>query len=163
MVFSVAQIIGPVVDVQCSSDEAPSVTVAQSYKAGNVTVEVQLLLGDRSYRTVAMSGTDGLRRGEVAELLNGPISVPVGSCTLGRIFNVLGEPVDGKGPVKSDLRRAIHRMPPAYIELDTSRAIFETGIKVSARWSMDVLHTNAAARLGSLVALEWARRCSSWS
>ena len=67
MEFSVAQIIGPVVDVQCSSDSAPSVTVAQSYKAGNVTVEVQLLLGDRSYRTVAMSGTDGLRRGEVAE------------------------------------------------------------------------------------------------
>ena len=77
-----------------------------------------------------MSGTDGLRRGEVAETLDGPISVPVGSCTLGRIFNVLGEPVDGKGPVKSDLRRAIHRLPPAYIELDTSRAIFETGIKV---------------------------------
>ena len=124
------QIIGPVVDVQCTSDTTVDVVVATSLVAGKVTVEVQHLMGDRSYRTVAMLSTDGLRRGERAELLDGPISVPVGRCTLGRIFNVLGSPVDGKGPVKSDEKRPIHRSPPAYIELDTSRAIFETGIKV---------------------------------
>ena len=87
-------------------------------------------MGNATYRSVAMSATDGLRRGEEVELLPGPISVPVGRCTLGRIFNVLGEPVDGKGPVKSEMRRPIHRSAPAFIELDTSRAIFETGIKV---------------------------------
>ena len=75
-------------------------------------------------------GTDGLRRGEVTHVLDGPISVPVGRCTLGRIFNVLGEPVDGKGPVTSALRKPIHRSAPSFIELDTSRAIFESGIKV---------------------------------
>ena len=117
-------------DVRCTSADAPDVKVAQSIVAGKVTVEVQHLLGDRTFRTVAMQGTEGLRRGEMAELLPGPISVPVGRCTLGRIFNVLGEPVDGKGPVKSELRRPIHRSAPAFIELDTSRAIFETGIKV---------------------------------
>lgn len=104
--------------------------VAQSIKSGRVTVEVQHLLGDATFRGVSMSPTEGLRRGQLAELLPGPISVPVGRCTLGRIFNVLGEPVDGKGPVKSELRRPIHRSAPAFIELDTSRAIFETGIKV---------------------------------
>jgi len=123
MEFTVAQIIGPMVDIQSSSDEVPEVTVSQSYQAGSVTMEVLLLLGDRCYRSVAMSGTDGLRRGEVALELDGPISVPVGSCTLGRIFNVLGEQ-------RSREVGSIHRMPPAYIELDTSRAIFETGIKV---------------------------------
>ena len=86
--------------------------VAQSIKSGRVTVEVQHLLGDATFRAVSMSPTEGLRRGQLAELLPGPISVPVGRCTLGRIFNVLGEPVDGKGPVKSELRRPIHRSAP---------------------------------------------------
>ena len=104
--------------------------MAQSINSGRVTVEVQHLLGEGTFRGVSMSPTEGLRRGQLAELLPGPISVPVGRCTLGRIFNVLGEPVDGKGPVKSELRRPIHRSAPAFIELDTSRAIFETGIKV---------------------------------
>ena len=103
----IAQIIGPVVDVQCTSDGPVSVVVATSLIAGKVTVEVQHLMGDRSYRTVAMRSTSGLRRGERAELLDGPISVPVGRCTLGRIFNVLGDPVDGKGPVKSDEKATI--------------------------------------------------------
>ena len=116
--------------------------VAQSIRAGHVTVEVQHLLGGGIFRSVAMQGTQGLRRGDPAELLPGPISVPVGRCTLGRIFNVLGEPVDGKGPVVGDgpildsrmlptvKRRSIHRSAPSFIELDTKRAIFETGIKV---------------------------------
>ena len=77
-----------------------------------------------------MEGTDGLRRGEAAEVAAGPINVPVGRCTLGRIFNVLGEPVDGKGDVSTEVRRAIHRPAPSYVDLETTRAIFETGIKV---------------------------------
>ena len=120
------QIIGPVVDVQLKSSvpawRIPTpVRVAQSIRAGHVTVEVQHLLGGGIFRSVAMQGTQGLRRGDPAELLPGPISVPVGRCTLGRIFNVLGEPVDGKGPVVGDgpildsrmlptvKRRSIHR------------------------------------------------------
>ena len=132
MKLEVTQIIGPVVDVQLKSS-VPAwriltpVRVAQSIRAGHVTVEVQHLLGGGIFRSVAMQGTQGLRRGDPAELLPGPISVPVGRCTLGRIFNVLGEPVDGKGPVKSELRRPIHRSAPSFIELDTKRAIFETG------------------------------------
>ena len=114
------QIIGPVVDVQLKSSvpawRIPTpVRVAQSIRAGHVTVEVQHLLGGGIFRSVAMQGTQGLRRGDPAELLPGPISVPVGRCTLGRIFNVLGEPVDGKGPILDSRmlptvkRRSIHR------------------------------------------------------
>ena len=128
--YEITQIIGPVVDCQCTSGASSSVTVAQALRARRVTIEVQHLLGEGIVRGVALQGTDGLRRGEVTHVLDGPISVPVGRCTLGRIFNVLGEPVDGKGPVTSALRKPIHRSAPSFIELDTSRAIFESGIKV---------------------------------
>jgi F-type H+-transporting ATPase subunit beta len=77
-----------------------------------------------------MEATEGLKRGEPAIGLGGPIAVPVGRATLGRIFNVLGQPVDGRGEVTTEVRHSIHRSAPAYVDLDTTRAIFETGIKV---------------------------------
>ena len=126
----IVKIIGSVVDCQSTSGSSSSVTVAQALRARRVTINVWHGLGEGIVRGVALQGTDGLRRGEVTHVLDGPISVPVGRCTLGRIFNVLGEPVDGKGPVTSGLRKPIHRSAPSFIELDTSRAIFESGIKV---------------------------------
>lgn len=131
--MSVTQIIGPVVDLSVEgskTDAVGRVTVSQAVKIGDITCEVQQLLGESAIRCVAMQGNDGLRRGEAAEVDAGPIQVPVGRCTLGRIFNVLGEPVDGRGEVTSEVRRAIHRPAPSYVDLDTTRAIFETGIKV---------------------------------
>ncbi|XBI60564.1 hypothetical protein VPH35_041480 [Triticum aestivum] len=96
----------------------------------NVTCEVQQLLGNNRVRAVAMSATDGLMRGMEVIDTGAPLSVPVGGATLGRIFNVLGEPVDNLGPVDSSATFPIHRSAPAFIELDTKLSIFETGIKV---------------------------------
>ena len=134
----VAQIIGPVVDLVASAEKTSGltdVTVSRAVKVGDVTCEVQQLLGETTIRCVAMQGTDGLRRGQKATLLDGPITVPVGRCTLGRIFNVLGEVVDNGEEVTTDIRRPIHRSSPAYVDLDTSRSIFETGIKVVDGWA----------------------------
>ena len=95
-----------------------------------LTAEVQQLLGDHRVRAVAMSGTDGLVRGmEIADT-GAPISVPVGEATLGRIFNVLGEPVDEQGPVNASATAPIHRDAPNLTELETKPKVFETGIKV---------------------------------
>nr|GMD96886.1 ATP synthase beta subunit [Ipomoea batatas] len=96
----------------------------------NVTCEVQQLLGNNRVRAVAMSDTDGLMRGMEVIYTGAPISVPVGGSTLGRIFNVLGEPVDNLGPVDTHTTSPIHRSAPAFIQLDTKFSIFETGIKV---------------------------------
>jgi len=95
-----------------------------------VVCEVQQLLGDNIVRAVSMASTDGLRRGDRALDKGEPITVPVGVETLGRIFNVLGEPIDGLGPCEATSRLPIHRSSPAFDELDTNPAIFETGIKV---------------------------------
>ncbi|GJY82824.1 ATP synthase subunit beta [Tanacetum coccineum] len=96
----------------------------------NVTCEVQQLLGNNRVRAVAMSATDGLTRGMDVINTGAPLSVPVGGATLGRIFNVLGEPVDNLGPVDQSTTFPIHRSAPAFIQLDTKLSIFETGIKV---------------------------------
>nr|YP_010144797.1 hypothetical protein KYW51_mgp28 [Mirabilis jalapa]QQL93530.1 hypothetical protein [Mirabilis jalapa] len=96
----------------------------------NVTCEVQQLLGKNRVRAVAMSDTDGLMRGMEVIDTGAPISVPVGGSTLGRIFNVLGEPVDNLGPVDTHTTSPIHRSAPAFIQLDTKFSIFETGMKV---------------------------------
>uniref|UniRef100_A0A2N9GZW1 H(+)-transporting two-sector ATPase n=1 Tax=Fagus sylvatica TaxID=28930 RepID=A0A2N9GZW1_FAGSY len=96
----------------------------------NVTCEVQQLLGNNRVRAVAMSATDGLTRGMGVIDTGAPLSVPVGGATLGRIFNVLGEPVDNLGPVDTRTTSPIHRSAPAFIQLDTKLSIFETGIKV---------------------------------
>jgi F-type H+/Na+-transporting ATPase subunit beta len=133
----IAQIIGPVLDVAFPPGKMPNIYNALVVKgrdtAGqpiNVTCEVQQLLGNNRVRAVAMSATDGLTRGMEVIDTGAPLSVPVGGATLGRIFNVLGEPVDNLGPVDTRTTSPIHRSAPAFTQLDTKLSIFETGIKV---------------------------------
>lgn len=133
----ITQIIGPVVDVKFPSGQMPQIYNAISIKGTNeagqevsVTCEVQQLLGDNQVRAVSMSTTDGLVRGMEVTDTGAPISVPVGPATLGRIFNVLGEPVDNMGPVQTEDRFPIHRPAPKLTELETKPSVFETGIKV---------------------------------
>jgi len=133
----ISQIIGPVVDVTFPAGQMPniynSLTISGKNEAGqevSVTCEVQQLLGDHCVRAVSMSATDGLMRGMDVVDNGAPLTVPVGKPTLGRIFNVLGEPVDNLGPVDSTDGLTIHRTAPAFVDLDTKLAIFETGIKV---------------------------------
>ncbi|XP_059645904.1 ATP synthase subunit beta, chloroplastic-like [Cornus florida] len=133
----IAQIIGPVLDVAFPPGKMPNIYNALVVKgrdtAGqpiNVTCEVQQLLGNNRVRAVAMSATEGLTRGMEVVDTGAPLSVPVGGATLGRIFNVLGEPVDNLGPVDTRITSPIHRSAPAFIQLDTKLSIFETGIKV---------------------------------
>lgn len=129
----VTQIIGPVLDIQFPTGNLPPIysAIKISLEDGTSTiVEVQQLLGDNQVRAVSMRSTDGLKRGVEAVDLGMPISVPVGTPTLGRIFNVIGEPVDEQGEVKYDETLPIHRDAPAFTELETKPSIFETGIKV---------------------------------
>ena len=129
----VTQIIGPVLDIQFPEGSLPPIysAIKISLEDGTSTiVEVQQLLGDNQVRAVSMRSTDGLKRGVEAEDLGTPISVPVGTPTLGRIFNVIGEPVDEQGDVSFDETLPIHRDAPAFTELETKPSIFETGIKV---------------------------------
>jgi F-type H+-transporting ATPase subunit beta len=129
----VTQIIGPVLDIKFSEGNLPPI-----YSAISITVEggepniveVQQLLGDNKVRAVSMRSTDGLKRGTEAIDLGAPITVPVGVTTLGRIFNVIGEPVDNQGDVSLEETLPIHREAPAFTELETKPSIFETGIKV---------------------------------
>jgi F-type H+/Na+-transporting ATPase subunit beta len=129
----VTQIIGPVLDIQFSDGNLPPIYSAIKIEledGSSTIVEVQQLLGDNKIRAVSMRSTDGLRRGVEAIDLGAPISVPVGTPTLGRIFNVIGEPVDEQGDVSSNETLPIHRDAPAFTELETKPSIFETGIKV---------------------------------
>lgn len=133
----ITQIIGPVVDVRFPSGQMPQIYNAIVVKGTNeagqevsVTCEVQQLLGDNQVRAVSMSTTDGLVRGMEATDTGAPISVPVGAATLGRIFNVLGEPIDNLGPVNTEESFPIHRAAPKLTELETKPSVFETGIKV---------------------------------
>jgi F-type H+-transporting ATPase subunit beta len=129
----VTQIIGPVLDIEFSNGNLPPIysAVKIELEDGSVTiVEVQQLLGDNKVRAVSMRSTDGLKRGVEAIDLGTPIMVPVGTPTLGRIFNVIGEPVDEQGEVLYDETLPIHRDAPAFTELETKPSIFETGIKV---------------------------------
>jgi F-type H+-transporting ATPase subunit beta len=129
----VVQIIGPVLDIEFPNGVLPPIYSAIKIDTedgiGNI-VEVQQLLGDNKIRAVSMRSTDGLNRGVEAVDLGAPISVPVGTTTLGRIFNVIGEPVDNQGDVSYDETLPIHRDAPAFTELETKPSIFETGIKV---------------------------------
>jgi len=133
----ITQIIGPVIDISFPRGFMPniynSVCVEGKNQAGQslrVVAEVQQLLGDNTVRAVALSATDGLMRGMSVSDTGSALSVPVGTLTLGRIFNVLGEPVDSFGEVQPDSTLPIHRTAPAFVDLDTKLAIFETGIKV---------------------------------
>lgn len=132
----VAQVIGPVVDAEFSPGNVPellqalTVDVERNNSTEKVTLEVQQHLGDGRVRAVAMSSTDGIRRGMEVTDSGEPITVPVGNGILGRIFNVTGDPVDEKGPVKYEKRYPIHRPAPALSDQDTKQSILETGIKV---------------------------------
>jgi F-type H+-transporting ATPase subunit beta len=133
----IVQVIGPVIDAEFPRGKMPQIYTALRIEgtnsAGNtvaVTCEVQQLLGDNQVRAVAMSGTDGLVRGMDVVDTNAPITVPVGKVTLGRIFNVLGEPVDNKGDVGASDTSSIHRFAPKLTELEIKPTVFETGVKV---------------------------------
>jgi F-type H+-transporting ATPase subunit beta len=128
----VTQIIGPVVDVAFESNELPEINHALEIEreGGRLVLEVQQHRGNNVVRTIAMSTTDGLVRGTEVRDTGGPITVPVGKGTLGRMMNVIGEPIDGKGPIKSEGRLPIHRLPPPVSDQETTTTILETGIKV---------------------------------
>ncbi len=133
----ITQVIGPVIDARFPSGKLPqiynAIVVTGKNPAGDdvsVTCEVQQLLGDNQVRAVSMSSTDGMVRNMEVVDTGEAISVPVGTATLGRIFNVLGQPVDEKGPVSAEQTSPIHREAPKLTELETKPAVFETGIKV---------------------------------
>src|SRR6201993_3763508 len=134
---NIVQVIGPVVDVEFPDEK----TLPKIYNAleieyevnGNptkLTLEVQQHLGENWVRSIAMSSTEGLRRGMKVNDTGGPISVPVGEGGLGRVFNVTGEPGDNRGPLQFTKRYPIHRKAPELTEQDTKAQILETGIKV---------------------------------
>lgn len=129
---SVVQVMGPVVDVKFDEGHLPSIYNALTMQLGDdiLTVEVAQHIGDNTVRCIAMASTDGLSRGVTVTDTKKPISVPVGRETLGRIFNVLGEPVDNLPAPKTEERWDIHRTAPEYSELLTSTEMLETGIKV---------------------------------
>src|SRR5213082_1329813 len=133
----VTQVIGPVVDVEFPPDALPQIFTALtvsnpsiSEKHDNLTIEVAQHLGENTARCIAMDSTDGLVRGQDVKNTGGPITMPVGKEVLGRILNVVGEPVDEKGPLKATRRLPIHRDPPAFTDQDVRMVPFETGIKV---------------------------------
>ena len=133
----ITQVIGPVVDVEFPAGSLPEILTAIQVSnpaisdgQWNLTMEVAQHLGQGTVRAVAVDATDGLVRGMEVKNTGSPISVPVGDACLGRILNVIGEPVDEAGPVKTDLRSPIHRAPPKFVDQSTSVEVFETGIKV---------------------------------
>ena len=129
----ISQIIGPVVDIEFPTGDLPTIYSALVISVSDgttITCEVQQLLGNNKVRAVSMTSTDGLKRGASVTDTGAPITVPVGSATLGRIFNVLGEPVDELGPCDAESGLPIHRTSPAFADLETKPSIFETGIKV---------------------------------
>jgi len=129
---TITQIVSVVIDVKFAG-EMPALYSAlyvEREDKTRVVLEVEQLLGDGVVRTIAMSTTDGLKRGMIVVDTGAPISVPVGNASLGRIFNVLGEPIDNKGPVKADFLSPIHRPAPTFTEQSNTAEILETGIKV---------------------------------
>ncbi len=127
---NIVEVIGAVVDVEFPRDSVPRVYDALKIDDAGLTLEVQQQLGDGIVRTIAMGTTDGLKRGLVATNTGAPINVPVGAATLGRVMDVLGNPVDEAGPVAAESTLPIHRAPPAYADQAPSLEILETGIKV---------------------------------
>jgi len=127
---SIVQIIGAVIDVEFARDSVPNVYDALKVEGGVTTLEVQQQLGDGIVRTIAMGSTEGLKRGLDVNNTNAPISVPVGTETLGRIMDVLGRPIDDAGPIGEQQQMPIHRKAPTYAEQSASSELLETGIKV---------------------------------
>ncbi len=126
----VVEIIGAVVDVEFPRDAMPKVYDALKIESEGLTLEVQQQLGDGVVRSIAMGSTDGLRRGSVVTGTGAPIQVPVGQATLGRVMDVLGQPVDDAGPVEAEALMPIHRSAPSFDEQSSATEILETGIKV---------------------------------
>ncbi len=133
----IVQCIGAVIDIQFPRESMPNIYEAlklveegTSFAERDLTFEVEQQLGDGVVRTIAMGSSDGLRRGMRVQATGAPISVPVGPATLGRVMDVLGRPIDERGPVTSDERRSIHAPPPKFDELSPSVELLETGIKV---------------------------------
>lgn len=128
----IVQVIGPVVDVRFKQENLPKLLSAVQIEKEDETIVVEVAhhVGDDTVRCVSMGPTDGLTRGMEAKDTGGPIAVPVGKETLGRLFNVLGETIDGKEEVETELSAPIHRPAPSFEEQETSQEIFETGIKV---------------------------------
>ena len=129
----IVQVIGPVVDIRFASDHLPSIKNAITIKGTDgteMTAEAAQHIGDDIVRCIAMSSTDGLVRGMECTDTGAPIQVPVGDAVLGRMFNVLGEPIDGLGEVKADKKMPIHRESPTFAQQQTGSEILETGIKV---------------------------------
>ena len=126
----IVQCIGAVVDVEFPRDQMPKIYDALKMDGSTLTLEVQQQLGDGIVRTIALGSSDGLRRGMIVQNTSLPIMVPVGKATLGRIMDVLGAPIDERGPVASTHTAAIHRKAPTYDELSPSQELLETGIKV---------------------------------
>jgi F-type H+-transporting ATPase subunit beta len=130
----VVRVIGPTVDVAFDPDKLPkiynAIVIEDKARDIRLTVEAALHVGDNVVRCIAMDSTDGLVRGMPAMDTGGPIAVPVGEVGLGRIFNLTGDPIDGKGPVAATKRYPIHRSAPPFAEQETEKQLFETGIKV---------------------------------
>ena len=126
----VVSVIGAVIDVEFQREEVPQVYDALKIDQSNTTLEVQQQLGDGVVRTIAMGASEGIARGVSVSNTNAPISVPVGDATLGRIMDVLGNPIDEKGPINEKERMPIHRDPPTFEEQAGGRDLLETGVKV---------------------------------
>jgi len=133
----IKQVIGPVVDVEFEGGDLPEIFTALRLtnpaideRRENLVIEVAQHIGEDAVRCIAMDSTDGLVRGMNARDTGAPIRMPVGEATLGRILNVIGDPVDEKGPVETEEFLPIHREPPPFVEMDTDASMFETGIKV---------------------------------
>src|SRR5215471_10216787 len=133
----VSQVIGPAVDIEFEEGKQPSIHQALHITSVgfdvpvplDVIVEVQQHLGEGRIRTVALQPTEGMVRGMPAEDMGGPVSIPVGKSTLGRVINVIGEPVDKLGPIDAKRRDPIHKAAPPLVEQNTNLEMFETGIK----------------------------------
>lgn len=129
----VKTVIGAVVDVQFDTDNLPPILNAlevQDFQGGRLVLEVASHLGENSVRTIAMDGTEGLVRGTKVVDTGAPIQIPVGKATLGRIMNVIGEPIDERGPIKGVKLSPIHAEPPPFVDQSTTAEVLETGIKV---------------------------------
>jgi F-type H+-transporting ATPase subunit beta len=126
----IVQVIGAVIDVEFARDAVPAVYEALKVTETGLTIEVQQQLGDGVVRGIALGSSEGLRRSLAVEASGAPISVPVGKATLGRIMDVLGEPIDEKGAIGEEARMPIHRQPPSYDEQSGGTELLETGIKV---------------------------------
>src|ERR1051325_11620590 len=134
----VSQVIGPAVDVEFEEGKQPSIHNALHITSKgfegptpiDVIVEVQQHLGEGRVRCIALKPTDGMVRGMPAEDLQGPVSIPVGKATLGRVINVIGEPVDKMGPIEAKRKNPTHKPPPALLDQNRTTEMLETGIKV---------------------------------